>query len=48
MVAIDVFTSLPLVGNGKRFRMNLRVVFVHFFSESYKNSVNNDLGYSTG
>ena len=42
-VVIDVFTWLPMVGNGKRFRMYLRVVIVHFFTESYKNSVNNNL-----
>ena len=36
MVAIDVFTWLPLVGNGKRFRMYLRVVIVHFFLNHIK------------
>ena len=42
-VAIDVFTWLPMVGNGKCFRIYLRVVIVYFLSESYKNSVNNNL-----
>ena len=45
MVAIDVFTWLPLVGNGKLFCMYLRLVIVHFFLNhiKYKNSVNNEL-----
>ena len=43
MVAIDVFTWLPLVGNDKRFRMYLRVVIVHFFLNHIKKSVNNEL-----
>ena len=45
MVAIDVFTWLPRVGNDKRCCLYLRVVIVHFFLNHIKTW---KMNYSTG